>query len=103
MLTRYARLSLSGPVLSMNARICAVALPKRVPLPRMIASASAVRLASATGTWANAFLASTAPIFASTSFGSVSATCSSSTCAPGTCRAPSATASAIFQTCPYML
>src|SRR5690242_20994447 len=43
---------------------------------------------SAMGMWANAFFASTAPIFCSTDSGSVSATCSTSTSAPGTSRAP---------------
>src|SRR5271165_4584595 len=49
------------PVASRNACIWAVAAPYRVGEPRMMASASAKAWGSATGTWANTFLASTAP------------------------------------------
>src|SRR5579883_1796260 len=81
------------PVASRNARIWAAADPYRVGDPRTTASASASRFGSATGTCANAFRAAVAPIFSSTSAGSVSATWNSSTSAPAS-RAPSATASA---------
>ena len=83
-----APLTQSPPVWSRKLRIWAHMLPKRVGVPKMIASASASCSGSATGTWANACRAAFAPLFSSASSGTSSATWNSVTSAPATCRGP---------------
>jgi hypothetical protein len=82
----------SPPVASRNWRICPTMLPKRVGVPKTIASASLRSATVATGTSTKAFCASTAPMAASTSGGKVSGTRFKTTSTPATSRAPPAMA-----------
>jgi hypothetical protein len=56
-------------------RIWAAMLPKRVVVPKMIASASANCVGFATRMWANATQAAAAPLFSKISSGTSSGTC----------------------------